>query len=69
LKRKYLVEGYVPVLDYYIREYIWEYSEQQALKIINERVRNRPKFRNLVVPPLGLHCQVKDITLKVSQSV
>jgi len=63
IKKKYAVYGNVPNIGF-IREWIWEYSKQQVLKIVHMRLQE--KYPKIVVPPLGLYCQVDEVTSKVS---
>ena len=48
-KKRYCVSGGIPKIGF-IEEWVWAYSEQQALWLIHERLKKR--HPEIVIPPL-----------------
>jgi len=59
-KKKYRVWGHLPGLGF-VREYVWAYSQAQAMKLVNLRLQKRFHGKGVVVPPAGLHLQIEEI--------
>lgn len=54
--KHYLVYGYLTPISLNVHEFIQERSKQQALNLVGDRLRKR--HSHIVVPPLGLYCNV-----------
>lgn len=59
VKKYYLVEGCLSSIALQVSEFCQAYSKQQALLLINKRLQKR--HPHLVIPPVGLHCEVKEV--------
>ena len=59
-KKKYCVSGGLPRIGF-VEEWVWAYSEQQALGLIHRRLKN--KYPNIVIPPLTPYgVRVEEVT-------
>ncbi len=59
-KKKYMVHGNIRGIGF-IREFVWAYSERQALKLVHNRLANDVNYKGVVIPPLGPYCQTQEL--------
>jgi len=55
-----MIQGHIPRIGFILR-WKWAHSKQQALKLIRIELEKDPLYSKIVIPPLSIYCEVKEI--------